>query len=128
MASDKSIDQYGFIKNMFIREKEDAKKATSRNSALYDVTNGFIVDFTMGHWTDSEIPLLVQQLERSHELFKNHPSIVLADRYYPSVELFSILEHYGMNYCIRGKSNFFKKQLEGVQSNDTWIEVEIDKI
>ena len=65
----------------------------------------------MSKWTDSEISLLVKQLERSHDFYDKHKAILLADRNYPGVELFSIIEHYDMKYCIRGKTNFFKKYL-----------------
>ena len=30
------------------------------------------------------------------------------------------------NYVIRGKSNFYKKQVALMQSDDEWIEVEVD--
>jgi hypothetical protein len=55
-------------------------------------------------------------------------AIFLADRYYDSVEVFSILEGYGMKYCIRGKANFFKHYVEKMKSNDEWINVYIDKV
>lgn len=128
IATDESIDKYEFHRSAYIKNKEDAKKATSRNSAIYDVTNGLIVDYEMSKWTDSEISLLVKQLERSHDFYDKHKAILLADRNYPGVELFSIIEHYDMKYCIRGKTNFFKKYLEDNDSNDTWIEIELDKL
>lgn len=127
VATEESLDQYGFIQNQYILSKEDAIKATCRSMALYDVTNGLIVDFSMNPFKRSEIPLVIEQLDKCHSLFRNQKSIFLADRYFGSVELFSILEHYGMNYCIRGKTNFFKKQIAEMKSNDEWISVTLNK-
>lgn len=59
--------------------------------------------------------------------FKEKNVIYLADRYYGSIELFSILESYGFHYCVRGKKNFFKKYISQMKSNDEWIEIKLDK-
>ena len=91
----------GFSTNIHPTRKKQ-KKATSRSAALYDVTNGLIVDFTMRRFKDSEIPIAIEQLE-SIPLLQGYSAIYLADRYYNSVELFSILESYGLKYCVRGK-------------------------
>lgn len=122
-----SIETYGFTTSNCIKNENDAKKATSRSAALYDVTNGIIVDFVMKKYKDSEIPIAIEKIQRCYEYFKNRAVIYLADRYYGSVELFSILEHYGMKYCIRAKSNFFKHYISKMKSNDEWINVHIDK-
>lgn len=127
MVSKESLNQFGFSKSNYVKSEESAKKATSRSSAIYDVTNGFIVDYTMKRCIDSEIPIAVEQLYHVAHHFKNREAIVLADRYYDSVELFSILESMNMKYCFRGKRNFFKKYLEQMTSDDEWIDVMIDK-
>ena len=81
----------------------------------------------MKRYIDSEIPIAVEQLYHVAHHFKNREAIVLVDRYYDSVELFSILESMNMKYCFRGKRNFFKKYLEQMTSDDEWIDVMIDK-
>lgn len=126
-GTDESLDIYGFAKGRAVKDRSDAKKATSRSSALYDVTNGIVVDFSMESYITSEIPMAIKHLDNVNHLFKDKKVIYLADRNYDSVELFSILEHYNMNYCIRAKSNFFKHYIEKMNSNDEWIEVSIDK-
>lgn len=128
IATKESLEQYGFIKNSHVHSEKDATKATSRSMALYDVTNGLIVDFSMNPYKRSEIPIVIEHIERCHHLFDNYRSIFLADRYFASVELFSILENYGMKYCIRGKSNFFKKQVATMKSDDEWITVTLDRL
>lgn len=124
--TEQSVTQYGFVSNQLIRNKEDARKATSQSAALYDVTNGLIIDFAMKHYGESEIPIAIEQLE-SISLLNGHPAIYLADRYYNSVELFSILESKGLKYCIRGKSNFCKQYISKMKTDDEWIEVKLDK-
>lgn len=125
--TEEAIEKYGFNKSYHVKTAQDAKKATSRSAALYDVTNGIIVDFVMRNFRESEIPIAIEKIQRCYEYFKNRSVIYLADRYYGSVELFSILEHYGMKYCIRAKSNFFKHYISQMKSNDEWINIHIDK-
>ncbi len=122
-----SLHRFGFIQNVYIKTEADAKKATSRSSALYDVTNGIILDFVMKRYKDSEIPIAIEQLGRIIQYIRGRAAIFLADRYYDSVEVFSIIEGYGMKYCVRGKANFFKHYIEKMKSNDEWINVFIDK-
>lgn len=125
--SKKALNQFGFVTNQFIRNKDAAQKATSRSAAFYDITNGFIVNFTMNPYKKSEIPIAIEHLTNCHSLFDGRKIIYLADRYYGCIELFAILESYGFQYCIRGKSNFFKKYVSQMKSNDEWIEVKLDK-
>ena len=122
-----AMQRFGYIQNQHVKTEKDAKRATSRSSALYDVTNGIILDFVMKRNKDSEIPIAVEQLGKIIQFIRGRAAIFLADRYYDSVEVFSILEGYGMKYCIRGKANFFKHYVEQMKSNDEWINVFIDK-
>lgn len=124
--TNESLQRYGWVFNQHISDERRAKKATSRSAALYDVTNGLIIDFTMKRFKDSEIPIAIEQLD-AIPLLQGYPAIYLADRYYDSVELFSILESQGLKYCIRGKSNFFKHYVEEMESDDGWIQVKIDE-
>lgn len=126
-ATDESLDQFGFIKNRHCKTKDQAVKATSRSSALYDVTNGIIVDFCMKSYTTPEMPMAIDHIINTMELFKGKKVIYLADRNYDSVEMFAHLEDAGYNYIIRGKPNFFKDQIKLMKSNDEWITVKLDK-
>lgn len=68
--TDEALDHFDFIVNKFIRCKDDAQKATSRSAALYDVTNGLIVDFSMNPYKKSEIPIAFDHLINSNALFQ----------------------------------------------------------
>lgn len=125
--TNESLRRYGWVFNQHISDERRAKKATSRSAALYDITNGLIIDFAMKRFKDSEIPIAIEQLD-TIPLLQGHPAIYLADRYYGSVELFSMLESHGLKYCIRGKSNFFKHYIEKMKTNDEWIKVNIDAV
>lgn len=125
--TEQALTEYGFVRNSKVTDKFEAVNATSRSSALYDVTNGLVVDFTMQNFAKSEIPMAVGHLLRMHDVFNDQRVIYLADRYYDSVELQAIIEFYNFNYCIRGKANFFKHYVEKMTSNDEWITVKIDK-
>lgn len=49
----------------------------------------------------------------------------MADRYYPSTDMFI---YYNMNndkFCYRGKSNFYKKYVKDIE-RDGWIEFDLD--
>lgn len=122
-----SIQKFGFATNYAVQNEHQAKKATSRSSALYDVTNGFVVDFVMKRYKDSELTIAMKQLD-AIQLLNGHPAIYLADRYYNSVELFCALEQHGLKYCVRGKTNFFKHYIKKMTSDDEWIRVKIDKV
>ena len=99
-----ALMQYGFVTNSKVKDMFDAVNATSRSSALYDVTNGLVVDFTMENYSKSEIPMAAGHLLRMHSVFDGRRIIYLADRYYDSVELQAILESYGFYYCILSRN------------------------
>lgn len=121
-----NIYHFGFLENQHIHDMFDVKKIVSKAAALYDVTNGFFVDFTIKNANCSEIPLAFRHLYHTKHLYQNKKVIYLADRYYGSAELIAFLELLGYKYCIRGKSNFYKKQISQMTTNDEWIEINID--
>ncbi len=123
-----NIYNFGFWKNQYVKDIFDVKKVLSKSAGLYDVTNGIFLDFMMRPAPYSEIPLAFQHLYSCGDLLAGKKVIYLADRYYGSVELISHLEHLGFDYCIRAKSNFFKKQVSEMTSNDEWIEVDVDRL
>ena len=122
-----NINHFGIWENQSVCNMFDVKKIISKSAGLYDVTNGFFVDFTMKHATCSEIPLAFQHLYATRHLYKDKKVIYLADRYYGSAELISFLDYLGYSYCIRGKSNFYKKQISQMKSNDEYIKVNINE-
>ena len=46
----KALDNFGFVGNQYIRNEDEAQKATCRSAALYDITNSLVVDFSMNPW------------------------------------------------------------------------------
>ena len=122
--SDASLDIFGFQVNQYVREKIDVKKTASKMGELFDITNGFFLNATMGALNDSEIPLGYMNIEGVLPYLKNKKVIYLTDRYYGSMELFQYLENQGFNYCVRGKSNFYKDLVARVDL-DGWITIKM---
>ena len=87
---------------------DDIKKPQAKVSMIYDVLNRMILDFSVGHYRTSEIPMLFTHLRELMNDFKDKKIIILADRYYGSAELFKYCEMYDMKYIVRSKKNFFK--------------------
>ena len=121
-----NINFFGIWENQHVHDMFDIKKIVSKSSGLYDITNGLFVDFTLKQATYSELPLAFEHLYRTRRFYKDKKVIYLADRYYGSAELISFLDYLGYNYCIRGKSYFYKKQISQMKSNDEFITVTID--
>lgn len=122
-----NINTFQFASGRHVTSMFDVKKVQSKSAGLYDVMNGLFIDFTMEKATYSETPLAFCHLYRTKNILKDKKVIYLADRYYGSAEIISHLESLGYNYCIRGKSNFYKKQVASMTTDDEWIEVTIDE-
>ena len=122
-----NINEFQFALGSHVRDMFDVKKVQSKAGGLYDVTNGLFIDFSLRQAPYSETPLAFAHLYRTKKMLENQKVIYLADRYYGSAEIISHLEWLGYNYVIRGKSNFYKKQVASMESDDEWIKVEIDE-
>ena len=122
--SDTSLNVFGFQINQYVRTKEQAKKTSSKMGGLFDITNGFFINATMGSHNDSEIPLGYKNLEGALPYLKNRKVIYMTDRYYGSIELFQFLENHSFNYCVRGKANFYKDLVANIEDDD-WISIRI---
>lgn len=106
---------------------DDIKKPQAKVSMIYDVLNRMILDFSVGHYRTSEIPMLFTHLRELMNDFKDKKIIILADRYYGSAELFKYCEMYDMKYIVRSKKNFFKHYISQYPNeNDFSIEIQID--
>lgn len=122
-----NINEFQFALGCHVRNMFDVKKVQSKAGGLYDVTNGLFIDFSLRQAPYSETPLAFAHLYRTREMLENQKVIYLADRYYGSAEIISHLEDLRYSYVIRGKSNFYKKQVASMESDDEWIEVEVDE-
>ena len=121
-----NINDFQFCLGRHVHDILDVKKIQSKAGGLYDITNGLFIDFSLRPAPYSETPLAFAHLYRTKRILENHKVIYLADRYYGSAEIISHLEFLGYRYIIRGKSNFYKKQIACMHSDDEWIEVDID--
>ena len=121
-----NLMDYRFVMNQHINDMFDVQKIVSKSAGVYDILNGFFADFCIRPATYSELPLAIQHIYRLKESLGDRPSIFLADRYYGSVELISLLEMQKMKYCIRAKSNFYKEQTKSIEK-DGWITLDIDE-
>lgn len=107
---------------------EDIVRPQAKISMAYDVINKLILDFSIGHYRKSEIPMMFEHLEKLLPILKGKKVIFLADRYYGSAEFFKFCEMHGFNYIVRAKKNFFKKLIaEHEGKNDFEIDIEFDK-
>jgi hypothetical protein len=122
-----NIFDFHFPESKKVRSPGDVNVVHSQASGLYDVMNGFFLNYTLKRADYSEIPLAFKHLYESRKYFRDSPVIYLADRYYGSAEIISFLEHMGYFYVIRGKKNFYKKEIASMRSDDEWISVNVDK-
>ena len=121
-----NINYYGFYPGGNCTCPADVEKIVSKSGAIYDVLNGVFLDFQMRYATTSELNIAYPQIGRVNTIIPDHFSkIILADRYYPSVELFYYLKMNNFDFCIRGKSNYFKEQVNNID-DDGWIDIELN--
>lgn len=113
-----NINEFQFALGSHVRDMFDVKKVQSKAGGLYDVTNGLFIDFSLKQAPYSETPLAFEHLYRTKEVLENQKVIYLADRNYGSAEIISHLEGLRYSYVIRGKSNFYKKQVASMESDD----------
>lgn len=122
-----NLNDFQYITSCYVKDMFDVRIITAKAAGLYDVTNGLFLDYTLKPSYYSETLLAFEHLYRVKEMLDDFKVVYLADRYYGSAEIISHLESIGFKYCIRGKSNFFKKQVAAMKTDDEWIEVEIDQ-
>lgn len=109
---------------------KDIVTPQAKVSMAYDVLNKLILDFSIAHYKTSEIPLMFDHLEKLLPLLEGKKVIFLADRYYGSAEFFKFCEIHGFKYIVRGKKNFFKKEIAKHEADekDFWINIQFDKL
>ena len=122
-----NLNQFQFSMGKHVHDMFDVFKVQSKAGGLYDVLNGIFVDFSLRPAPYSETPLAFEHLYRTENMFKDKKVLYIADRYYGSAEIISHLEFLGYKYCIRGKTNFYKRQVSEMTNDDEWIEVNVDE-
>lgn len=100
-------------------------KTSPRLSGLFDVYNKIYIDVLIKSFKDSEIPMAYEQMENAHEILKDRKLLFIADRYYPSTDMFIYYYMKEDKFCYRGKPNFYKKYIKNID-RDGWIEFGLD--
>ena len=102
----------------------------SWTTVVYDVLNNLSIDAQLNKYGESERKYAIDQFKKICEDGKQKKDIILADRGFPSLELFVELNQLGYNFIIRynGK-NFLKetRDLINSQEKDRIIDVPLRK-
>lgn len=99
---------FGGPLNKACRTKEELITPSAHISAAYDPLNCQILDFIMEPYNVSEIPMMREHLDRLLPFLEGKKVLIMADRYYGSVELFRWCALHGFDFLVRAKNNFFK--------------------
>ena len=103
-------------------KKIQQKKTNPRISGIYDIYNGIYIDLSIQSYRKAELPMAYEQMDNVHKLLNKHKRLFLADRNYNASDLFLYFEKNNDFYCLRGKQNFYKKQVASIEK-DGWIEI-----
>ena len=101
------------------------RRTNPRISGFYDVCNSIYIDLSIRSYRKAELPMAYEQMNDVHQILCKHKRLFLADRNYDASDLFFYFEMNNDFYCFRGKSNFYKKQVDLIEK-DGWIEIEFD--
>lgn len=98
----------------------------SKSVVVYDLLNELVLDSQLNMYNSSERKSAIEQFRRIKEEGKQRRDIVVADRGFPSIELFNELIAEGYDFIIRysGKE-FIKESRALVGSNKDEMEIEI---
>ena len=117
--TDELVNEFGGTLNKFITKREDIRKPQARVSMLYDVLNHILLDAWIQPYDISEIKMLFEHLEKAQRILRNRKVIILADRYYGSVELYLYCKLHGYAYLVRGKKGHYADEVATVQEDGT---------
>ena len=120
---------FGGSLNRTVRTVENIQTPLAHISAFFDPLNQQVLDFIVEPYNVSEIPMMMDHLERQLPFLEGKKVIITGDRYYGSVEFFRWCEMHGFNYLVRAKSNFFKDIRAEIPDDvlDTDITVTLNK-
>lgn len=92
-----------------------SSKTSPRISAFFDVFNEIYVDILIKSYKDSEILMAYEQMNTVHDILRNHQIIFVADRNYPSTDMFIYYDMNDDKFCYRGKPNFYKRYAKDIE-------------
>lgn len=98
----------------------------SKSVVIYDLLNELVIDSEMNIYNSSERASAIKQLKRMKTEGKSRKDIIVADRGFPSLEVFSELLSMSYDFVIRYSGhNFLRETLPLVESNENDLEIEI---
>jgi hypothetical protein len=102
------IEEYG---EFGFGPNADSKHSMAIASVLYDVLNLVTIDAQLAPYDFNERDLL-----NRHVPFVKKDDLLLLDRGYPSIAMFYLLRHQGIEFCARMKENWWLKVKEFTES------------
>lgn len=110
-----------------INKNKDMVNA-SKSTVVYDLLNHLVIDSKLNRHSVSERECALEQLKKIKEEGKQKKDILVADRGFPSLEMFIELEKMGYDFVIRySGNNFLRETISLVNSseNDKTIEISL---
>ena len=110
--------------------KEERSINYSISLVVYDLLNEMTIDATLNKSTSSEREIAIERLAAIKKEKKQQKDIIVADRGYPSQELFAELIMMGYDFVIRYTGNAFIKETREFaknKENETIIEMRIEE-
>lgn len=108
--------------------KNEAMVNASKSTVVYDLLNHLVIDAKLNRHSVSERGCAIEQLKKIKEDSKQKKDIIVADRGFPSLEMFIELEKTGYDFVIRyNGNNFLRETISLVNSseNDKTIEISL---
>ncbi len=98
----------------------------SKSVVIYDLLNELVIDSELNIYNSSERASAIKQFKRMKTDGKSRKDIIVADRGFPSLEVFSELLSMGYDFVIRySGNNFLRETLALVESNENELEISL---
>lgn len=98
----------------------------SKSIVVYDLLNELVLDAELNMYNSSERKSAIEQLKRIRKQKKQRQDIIIADRGFPSLELFSELKMMNYDFIIRYNGKEFLKETQAlIESNKEEMEIDI---
>ena len=96
-------------------------------SCLYDVLNRMILDSTInpGHYDQRQ--QMLYHLSDCKPILGGRPGILVLDRGYPGLPLLLGLQNLGQKYVVRLPSTCFRREQQGMETDDEWLYIPVDR-
>lgn len=101
------------------------ESAMASASCAFDVLNKMILDSAFREYKIDERKCAMEHILKINEIIKNKRVIYVCDRGYPSLEFIITLIETSTEFVIRLPKTVFKREQEGMNTNDEYVDVEI---